>query len=542
MKEGCLVLAGFSLTLILTHYPLFAQSIAPAVDGTGTVVRTNSDRFNISGGSLSSDGTNLFHSFQQFGLNTGQSANFQSNSQIRNILGRITGGEPSIINGLIRVSGSNANLFLINPAGIVFGANSQLNVPASFTATTATSISFGGNNWFKAFGNNNYRNLIGNPNVLAFDLSQPGSIVNAGNLAVQPGQNLMLLGGSVISTGQLTAPSGNITVAAVPGNSLVRISQPGSLLSLEIEASRNSSLSFNPLDLPSLLTGSGVNVQGVQNGDVVAKTVKADTATLSAVNNLTLVESQLQTTGDLNLLAGNTVRIRDSLANPFVAHAGGNLYIQGNQNVDILALNHPQTPFVSGGNLTLVSDGIISGDAHFAAGGSFSMLNLLEKPGNFVSLYDPIIRANGDVTFGDYTGVALKVEATGSIVGGNITITGSDLSGSIPISDPDFFNLTSTTQNGALILRAGLASVTPINFPANVGGITFQPAITPLFPRGSIQVGNINTLSLVNGINGGPVTLQATGNITTAGINTRWGRDSLLGRGNAGNIAVLNHL
>lgn len=538
MKEGCLVLASFSLTLILNHHPLFAQPIAPAIDGTGTVVKGNGDRFNISGGSLSRDRANLFHSFQQFGLNAGQVANFRSNPQIHNIFGRVTGGEPSIINGLIQVTGGNSNLFLMNPAGIVFGTNSQLNVPAAFTATTATGIGFGGNNWFNVFGNNNYQNLIGTPSIFAFDLSHPGSIINAGNLAVQSGQNLMLLGGSVVSTGQLAALSGNITMAAVPGNSLVRISQPGHLLTLEIEASRNTSLSFSPLDLPTLLTGSGENVPGIESGDVVAKTFTAQTATLSAINNLMLVESQLQTTGDLNLLAGNTVIIRDSVANHFVAHAGGNLYIQGNHTVDILALNHPQTPFISGGNLTLVSDGNISGDAHFTSGGSFLMLNLLGKPGNFVSLYDPIIRANGDVAFGDYTGVALKVEATGSISGGNITITGPDVSGSIPISDPDFLDLTSTTQNGALILRAGLASVAPINFPGNFGGITFQAPGTPLLPRGSIQVGNINTLSLVDGINGGSVTLQAIGNIITGGINTRWGRDGLLGRGNAGNITL----
>lgn len=59
---------------------------------------------------------------------------------IRNILGRVTGGNPSIINGLIKVTGGNSNLFLINPAGIIFGAGARLNVPADFTATTANGI------------------------------------------------------------------------------------------------------------------------------------------------------------------------------------------------------------------------------------------------------------------------------------------------------------------------------------------------------------------------------------------------------------------
>ncbi|MFP5274300.1 MAG: hypothetical protein ACLGGO_29500 [Coleofasciculus sp.] len=72
------------------------------------------------------------------------------------------------------------------------------------------------------------------------------------------------------------------------------------------------------------------------------------------------------TTGNLNLLAKDRVLVRDNQTSPFLAQAGGNLYIQGNNGIDILALNHPETPFVSGGNLSLVSDGIISGDVKFS--------------------------------------------------------------------------------------------------------------------------------------------------------------------------------
>ncbi|MFB8788420.1 MAG: CHAT domain-containing protein [Potamolinea sp.] len=515
--------------------PLQAQPITSATDGTGTIIIQQGDRLNIQGGSLSGNSANLFHSFSKFGLDSGQIANFISNPQIRNILGRVTGGEPSLINGIIQVSGGNSNLFLLNPAGIIFGKNASLNVPASFTATTATKIGFpiptlnkgglGGVNWFNAIGDNNYQKFNSIPSIFAFDLSQPGSIINAGNLLVGAGHNLTLLGGTVISTGQLTASKGNITIAAVPGENLVRISQPGQLLSLEIPAARDNKgnlLPITPLNLSALLTGnegkietglSGTGLQ-VNNGDVVVKNVTARTATLTAANNLTLVESQLRTTGNLNLLAGNTVTIRDSVTNPFLAQAGVNLYIQGNQSIDILALNHPQTPFVSGRNLTLVSNGLISGDAHFATGGSFSMLNLSGGLGNFVSLYDPIIRANGDVIFGDYTGASLKVEATGSISGGNININSPDTA--IPGTDPDASILTTSR---AVILRAGENSVTQTNFPGNFGGTTFQPSGTPLsLPPGSIQVGNITT-GPGNG-SSGPITLNATGNIQTGDLRT----------------------
>ncbi|MTJ54324.1 CHAT domain-containing protein [Anabaena sp. UHCC 0253] len=524
----------FILTQVITLVPLLqtiapvkAQSITPANDGTGTVITPNGNQLDISGGSLSKDGVNLFQSFQKFGLNSNEIANFLSNPNIQNILGRIIGGDPSFINGIIQVTGGNSNLFLMNPAGIVFGANARLNVPSDFTATTANSIWLGENK-FNAVGSNDYANLVGTPNAFSFSASQPGSIVNFGNLGVGNGNNLSLLGGTVVSTGNLSAPGGNITVASVPGQNLLRISQPGHLLSLEVEPSSNTSAT--PATLLDLLTGiNGGNANGVtvnsngqveltgsgltvNAGDIVAKNVTAQSATLSADKNLILVESQLQTTGDLNLLAKDTVQVRDSIDNPFLAQALDNLYIQGDQNIDILALNHLQTPFVSGGNLSLVSGGIVSGDAHFYSGGRFAIKNLSGGAGNFVSLFDPIIRANGDVLFGDYTGAALKVEATGSIQGGNITITSPDTSGYIPISDPDFTVLTTTP---ALILRAGLTSITPENFPSSNGGASFVSSSLGL-PVGSIQVGNIDTSNSTG--NAGPIILNATGDIITGSL------------------------
>lgn len=258
--------------MVQVSTPVAAQPITP--DGnTGTIVTPNSNStpsgnsaYDISGGQLSKDGANLFHSFTQFGLEAGQIANFISNPSILNILGRVTGGNPSIVNGLIQVTGGNSNLILMNPAGIVFGATAQLNVPADFTATTATRIGLGNNTWFDAVGTNDYSVLIGPPSTFAFGTSgTPGAIVNAGELAVKDGKNLALLGGTVVSTGQLKAPSGTITAAAVPGQNLIRISQTGSVLNLEIKpcdsaanctpASTANSPLPNPLSLPQLLTG-----------------------------------------------------------------------------------------------------------------------------------------------------------------------------------------------------------------------------------------------------------------------------------------------
>ena len=220
---------------------LLAQTILPATDGTATLVVPNGNQYDIGGGTLSNDGTNLFHSFQQFGLSDGEIANFLSNPQIQNILGRVVGGDASMINGSIQIKDGNSNLFLMNPAGIVFGPNANLNIPGSFTATTASGIGFK-DGWFNATGPNHYPHLNDSPNRFAFTASQPGSIINAGNLAVLPGKNLTLLGGNVINTGTLLAPGGTLSVVAVPGEKLVRVSQLGMALSLEVGPLANQSI------------------------------------------------------------------------------------------------------------------------------------------------------------------------------------------------------------------------------------------------------------------------------------------------------------
>ena len=136
------ILAGYPLFLAMDNSPTLAQSIT--VDGTTPTQVTESSGGNevsITGGTEANH--NLFHSFQDFNVNSGQSVTFYTDSTIANILGNVTGGQASIINGQIQLIGSNANLFLINPAGILFGTQASLNLPAAFTATTATGIGFG---------------------------------------------------------------------------------------------------------------------------------------------------------------------------------------------------------------------------------------------------------------------------------------------------------------------------------------------------------------------------------------------------------------
>jgi len=343
-----LLLAGLALTYTVGLEPAQSQSIVPAPDGTGTVVTPDGNRIDINGGTLSGDGTNLFHSFTRFGLDSNQIANFLSKPEIQNILGRVTGGDASLINGLIQVTGGNSNLYLMNPAGIIFGPNASLNVPASFTATTATGIGFGsppsqggaGGVWFNARANNDYQNLSGTPSQFAFDNSQPGSIINAGNLAVTEGKSLTLLAGSVINTGQLKAPSGTITIAAVPGENLVRISQPGHLLSLEIEPPRSASgqmLPMTPLDLPTLLTvGAGSLETGLSVSQTGTVQLTGSGIAVPTGAGTTIVSGSLDASntavglpgGNVNVL-GDKVGLIGANINASGTNGGGRVLIGG---------------------------------------------------------------------------------------------------------------------------------------------------------------------------------------------------------------------
>ena len=327
-------LLGLLAFFCLLPVPVQAQSITSAPDGTGTIATPSGNQIDITGGTLSPDQTNLFHSFSQFGLSTNEIANFVSNPNIHNILGRVTGGNASVINGLIQVTGGNSNLYLINPAGMIFGANAQLNVPASFTATTATGIGFGANHWFNATEANNYAELVGEPSQLAFNVSQPGSLINAGNLAVNEGQNLTLIGGNVINTGTLRAPGGTITIAAVPGSNLVKISQPGHLLSLEIDPNQTSNSSnISPLSLPQLITGEGVTqATGVMVNEQGQVVLTASGAVVPSDGATTIASGTLNTSGQTGgrvQVLGNKVGLVGANINASGTNGGGTVLIGG---------------------------------------------------------------------------------------------------------------------------------------------------------------------------------------------------------------------
>ncbi|GAX45033.1 filamentous hemagglutinin outer membrane protein [Tolypothrix sp. NIES-4075] len=264
-----IAIATVSQTLAVSVNYANAQ-ITP--DGTlpnNSSVKLEGNTFNITGGTQA--GSNLFHSFGQFSVPTGGTAFFNNAVDIQNIIGRVTGGSISNIDGLIRANGA-ANLFFLNPSGIVFGPNASLNVGGSFLASTASSLKFADGFEFSATAPQSTPLLtISVPIGLQFG-ANPGSIQNQSvatnssgesvGLQVEPGKTLALVGGDVrLDGGLLQAANGRVELAGVASSGTVNLQV------------NNNNLSLNfPVDIPradvSLLNAAKVDVTGNGAGTV----------------------------------------------------------------------------------------------------------------------------------------------------------------------------------------------------------------------------------------------------------------------------------
>ncbi|MGG6238397.1 filamentous hemagglutinin N-terminal domain-containing protein [Nodosilinea sp. AN01ver1] len=306
----------------------------------------------IEGGALR--GSNLFHSFLEFNVDAGHRLYFANPAGVESILSRITGGNPSAIFGTLGVDGA-ADLFLINPNGLVFGETATLDIQGSFYASTAEAIPIG-------------------DGVYSATAPEQSSL-----LTVNP---------SALFSTYLSETSGNIESRA------------------PLAAGENLTLAANRLDL----------------------------------------QRQVAAGGDLTLL-GNTVQIRDAVDAPFVGFAGGDLLVQGNEQVDIVALSHPDSGLYSYGDMVLRSRNPVGGDAHYWSGGNFTVETLDGSGGSLFSPIDPIIRSLGDVFIEDYLGSSLHILAGGAITIGTAEITAPD-PGALEI---DFLQEAVTLLDGTVV-------------------------------------------------------------------------------------------
>ena len=179
-------------------------------------------QYDITGGTRPGGGVNLFHSFGNFNVPNNNIANFLNDSGLTtsNILGRVTGGNLSNIFGTIQTTGfGNANLFLMNPAGFLFGPNATINVGGMVSFTSADYLRLADGVRFNAMPNASADALLSVAPVAAFGFlgSNPGAItVQGSHLTVAEGTGISLVGGNIaVQGGTLTAPSGQINLVSV---------------------------------------------------------------------------------------------------------------------------------------------------------------------------------------------------------------------------------------------------------------------------------------------------------------------------------------
>ena len=201
---------GITALVLWSISPWARAQVISSQDAVQTQVIQRDNQFEILGGTTTDADTLLFHSFEQFDLESGQTAKFLVAPDVEAVFSRITNNVPSYINGLVELGGSAADLYLINPAGIVFGAESSINLAGDFTVLTAERLDFSQG----SFDLSGYPdNIQGNILRLQFDPNISGTIVNLGALRVGVDQSLSLIGHSVVNQGSLSG--GAIDIVAV---------------------------------------------------------------------------------------------------------------------------------------------------------------------------------------------------------------------------------------------------------------------------------------------------------------------------------------
>jgi filamentous hemagglutinin family protein len=265
-------------------------------------------------------GNNLFHSFSEFNVNTGQTANFSGPNNIQNVFGRVTGSNPSTIDGTISSSIQGANLFLMNPNGMLFGPNAQINISGSFHATTADYIKLGDQDHFYADINQNTTLSVAAPSAFGFLDSDIGNIeIRGSNLALTDEGNHSLVGGDIIIDADPNDTSNNASISSSSGQiSLVSVQSQGEVSTSTDDVEENDFANWGnvSIDNSSTIDTSG-NVAGrivirggelmLDNGSSLASNT-IDVGTSDYANNIDVV-----TESSIELDNGSVIRTNADL-------------------------------------------------------------------------------------------------------------------------------------------------------------------------------------------------------------------------------------
>ncbi|MBR8840661.1 MAG: filamentous hemagglutinin N-terminal domain-containing protein, partial [Stigonema ocellatum SAG 48.90 = DSM 106950] len=521
-------------------------------DGTlpnNSVVAPNGSTFNITGGTLS--GANLFHSFKEFSVPTGGTAFFNNGVDIQNIISRVTGGSISNIDGLIRTLGS-ANLFVINPNGIIFGPNASLNVGGSFVASSASALQFGNQGFFSATNPDTPALLTINPSALFFNqLTIPGisnsSVAPAGlnpigvkvtGLRVPDGKSLLLVGGDVnINGGSLRAYGGRVELAAIIAPTEVGLDVGQNTLTIRIpEDAQRANV--------SLSNGAEINVRAQDGGSIA---INAQNVNLAGGSKLragieTGLGTQQSKAGDIEINAkGETVLSDGSLianvVNSQATGQGGNIKITtGALTLSGAYLNTTTFGQGNGGSVSVVSSGPVSlvGGKIFTGPDTGGVGN-----GGNISI------SAGSVTL--TSGSNLDAASYGLGNGGNITINARDTVAFDGVDDSNGIPTGARTAlldsgegiagdikitTGSLFLSNGASIFSDTFGKGNGGSITINARDTVSVDGSSSVSSDVGKLAVGNG---GDI------RVTTGSLSVTNGAQlssNVLGQGNAGNITI----
>jgi filamentous hemagglutinin family protein len=251
LAMGLMGLGAIATVTLSPALPVWGQ-ISP--DGTiPTQINIRDGRnFTIDGGSRA--GSNLFHSFRDFSVPTGGEAFFNNDADISNIISRVTGGRISNIDGLIRANGT-ANLFLLNPAGLIFGPGAKLDIGGSFIGSTASGLLFADGTEFSALDGGGAPLLTVNAPVGLQFRVQPGPVVVQGR---PPG-----LGGEVGAAGSLPDVANSSGAIAIPPEQV-----PGGTTNIALEEALGFGLNefVNPVPPEAFAVPIGNTIENVLAG------------------------------------------------------------------------------------------------------------------------------------------------------------------------------------------------------------------------------------------------------------------------------------
>ncbi|MGV2827069.1 two-partner secretion domain-containing protein [Myxosarcina sp. GI1(2024)] len=521
-----------------------ARSQSITSDGTlpnPTEVNPQGNVTEITGGTAR--GSNLFHSFQEFSVDVGTEAFFNNADTISNILSRVTGGDTSSINGMI--STNDASLFLINPAGIIFGAGASLNLGGgSFYGSTADSLLFPEGEFSAVNPDNTPVLTINAPIGLRLrDSSAPIEVTGDSatrtfvNLAVNLGQNFSLIGGEIdFNTGVAIAPSGRIELGSLSESGIVSLNEDFSInfpenvgrtdinfanAGVSVASEEGGSINLNARNINLTndsrivggLVSTGINVPDAEAVDVVINAT--DTLSISGIN----------TTSGLNSAIFNNIE-SGAVGN------GGNVRISS-KNLSLTNGGQIQTVVHRGNpNLELESGNGIAGDIVIDVAEAVTIEGVSEivNVGGFDSSFPSLISSSLDLGATGASGeISIASDSLSLIDGGrilsstfgrgnagNITL---DVSNDIKLEGANQF-LTQGISNDAL---SSISSNVESRAEGDGGLIDIQAQNLSLTNGGQIQTvvrrGNPNLeLESGNGI-AGDIVIDVAEAVTIEGVS-----------------------